>query len=678
MIKGIVRKRVMTLAMAGGLLALAACSDFEAPAVLNELDTYASDINMAEFSSSVDEHAVRVDVVLYGERLVAREVAIRSGDAAADEERIHARVVGFAPSTAADRARLTLNIDGLTVQFTPETRFVARDVDRELDYEGFIARIRAALAEGEHPAIVALRAPPDMPQAPDDGEFHAAALGLVGEGEGRVLSLNIDKDNLVRNETPPPDGWLAVLGLEIELRVSEGLTHIKHERPDIETKRFEGVVQEVSLTDSTVTLRSGVIVRILDGTVFKYEEGDEHRLPSLEAVARALEADKKVVTAGEGIVRQREPLVLVAIAIVFEIAPPPMKEFEGLVTGVDLRDSTVTLEGGTILRITAESEFRGETDRHKTLGSLEEVARAFDAGEAIIAVGVGIIKQHEPLVLEVLKVAFIVRPPPMEEFRGVVDAVDLNDSIVTLEAGTRIRVTAETEVLFEAADVHQLGSLEAVAEALDLGKTVYAAGVGEVVAAISTADTRTIVAHKIVFWLAPPDVTAFHGVVQSVDLTEHTFTLQDGTVVRVVDGTIIWFANADATALRSLEAVARALDAGHTVLAAGVGVIDSTDPLTIVARKVAFMLVPPGVQYFEGTIVWVDREARSFMLDNGATIRVVEGTLIVHEDGGEMLGSFDAVAEVVGSGGRVMASGLGLLETSDPLVLIAITVVFRI
>ena len=427
-----------------------------------------------------------------------------------------------------------------------------------------------------------------------------------------------------------------------------------------------------------MTLRNGIIIRILDGTVFKHEEGDEHRLPSLEAVARALEADKKVVTAGVGIVRQREPLVLVAIAIVFEIAPPPMKEFEDLVTGVDLTDSTVTLRGGATLRITAETEFRGETDWHKTLGSLEEVARAFDAGETIIAAGVGIIKQREPLVLEVLKVAFIVRPPPMESFRGVVEAVNLTDSIVTLEGGLRIRVTAETEVLFEAVDVHQLGSLEAVAQALANNRTVYAAGVGEVVPAVSTANTRMIVAHRIVFWLAPPDVIAFHGVVQSVDLTQHTFTLQDGTVVRVVDGTIIWFANADATALRSLEAVARALDAGYTVLAAGVGVAASTDPLTIVARKVAFMLVPPGVQYFEGTIVSVDREARSFTLDNGATIRVVEGTLIVHEDGGETLGSFGAVAEIVNSGDRVMASGLGLLETSDPLVLIAITVVFRI
>jgi hypothetical protein len=52
--------------------------------------------------------------------------------------------------------------------------------------------------------------------------------------------------------------------------------------------------------------------------------------------------------------------------------------------------------------------------------------------------------------------------------------------------------------------------------------------------------------------------------------------------------------------------------------------------------------------------------------------------MIVHESGGETLGTFEAVAEVVGSGGTVTAAGMGLLETSDPLVLIAIAVVFRL
>jgi hypothetical protein len=683
MIAAKVRKHVATLALMGGLVGLGACSDVQLPAELDQLETYASDINMLEFSSSLDARAIRVDVALYGERMVAREVAIRSGgDAVEDEERIHARVVGVERTDQG--ALVNLDIAGLAVVITTETRFVVRSSDAELDFESFIARVTAAVTDGQHPAIVALRLPPDAPQAPDDGEFVAAAIVLVGEGEGRIISLNIDHDNLMRNEAPPPDGWLAVLGVEIELRVSEGLTHIKREHDDIVTKRFEGVVGEVSLEDSTVTLGSGTIVRILDGTVFRYEEGDEHRLPSLHAVARALEAGEKVVTAGVGIVRQKDPLVLLAIAVVFELAPPPVIEFEGFVEAVDLTDSTVTLRNGAILHITAETEFRGELERDHVLGSLEEVAKALDEDETVVAHGVGILLQSDlalsasdPAEIEVLKVAFVVRLPPMEGFRGVVESVDPTDSIVRLEGGPTVKITADTEVLFES-DEHQLATLEDVVAALAEGKTVYAAGVGEVIATdVASTGPVVIIAHKIVFWLAPPDVTPFHGVVKSVDVTKSLFELADGTVVRVVDHTIIWFTQGDASSLRSLEAVAEALEAGLTVLAAGVGVVEATDPLTITARKVGFMVVPPGIQYFEGVITSVDREAKTFTLDDGTTVRIVEGTLIVHEDGGNTIGSVDALAEVVANDGRVVASGLGLLETSDPLVLIGIVVVLR-
>jgi hypothetical protein len=674
MIGNKVRKRALPLALVGGLLGLGACTDVPGPEQFTNLESFASDINMLDFSANLDAEAVRVVVTLYPERLVAREVAVKAPEAARDEERIHARVVGL--EETATGWLLPLNIQGLAVAFTSNTRFAARDHDGELDLETFLARIRAALAEGHHPAVVGVRAPPDAPQAPDDPEFVAAKIVLVGEGEGRILALNVDKDNLIRNESPPPDGWIAALNILIDLRITEGLTRIKKERDDIPTTRFEGVVREVDLDNRTFTLENGVVVREVDGTVIKYETGDRHRLPSLEAVARAIREGHKVVAAGVAIVEREDPLTLIAIAVVFEIVPPPVEDFKDVVTAVDLTDSTVTLSEGWTLRITAETEFRFEVavDVNHSLGSLEDVARAVADGKTVVAAGIGIVEQREPVVLRVLKVAFIVRPPPMESFRGVVKSVNLTDSIVTLQDDVQVRVTEKTEVLFESWDADRLGTLEDVAAALAAGKTVLAAGVGEV----ESTEPLVIVACKIVFWLAPPDVTAFHGVVRSVDLTARTFTLQSGTVVRIDDNTIIWFANSDQSALRSLGAVAEALENHLTVIAAGVGIVEGTDPLTILARKVAFMAVPPGVQFFEGVITSVNHEARSFVLDGGETIRIVEGTLIVHQDGGQTVGSFEAVAELVASGERVTAHGLGLLETSEPLVLIAITVVFQL
>ena len=95
-------------------------------------------------------------------------------------------------------------------------------------------------------------------------------------------------------------------------------------------------------------------------------------------------------------------------------------------------------------------------------------------------------------------------------------------------------------------------------------------------------------------------------------------------------------------------------------------------------RSVAFMVVPPGIQHFEGIVTTVDLAGRSLELDTGATIRFVEGTMIVHDNCAGSLESLEAVAKLVRAGEKVKAFGLGLLETSEPFVLIAVTVAFRV
>ena len=73
----------------------------------------------------------------------------------------------------------------------------------------------------------------------------------------------------------------------------------------------------------------------------------------------------------------------------------------------------------------------------------------------------------------------------------------------------------------------------------------------------------------------------------------------------------------------------------------------------------------------------VDLVERSFTLDDETKVRIVEGTLIRFEVGDQKrLGSLEAVDEFVIADVRVVAEGMGLIETSDPLVLIALTVAF--
>ena len=82
---------------------------------------------------------------------------------------------------------------------------------------------------------------------------------------------------------------------------------------------FEDTVATVDVDGGSLTLSDGTIICISDATQIKYEEGDTDRLPSLQAVADALLAGTTVYTAGEGVVKQKEPLKLEALHIVFEI-----------------------------------------------------------------------------------------------------------------------------------------------------------------------------------------------------------------------------------------------------------------------------------------------------------------------------------------------------------------------
>ena len=84
-------------------------------------------------------------------------------------------------------------------------------------------------------------------------------------------------------------------------------------------------------------------------------------------------------------------------------------------------------------------------------------------------------------------------------------------------------------------------------------------------------------------------VRGFEGIVQAVDQTGGTVTLEDGTIIRIVAGTELEpKAGPDDNRLTSLADVAAALAAGKTVGAEGKGLVDATSPLTLDAIKIEF------------------------------------------------------------------------------------------
>lgn len=571
----------------GLAVVVSACIDSQGvgPEVFGDAVEFSTDIPAADLESVVGSAAARVEIELGEEGLVARMVEIKVVEAMAEPEEIHSRVASLSITDAS--SSITLELGDLVVGFNGETALRSSE-GHELSLERFAGHINEALAAGIPVSIKASRLPADAPQAPDDAEFFASELRLQNDAAERALELNIDRDNLTRNDAPPPDGWITVLGLAIEIRESEGLTEVKHAREDLEHIRFEGQVTSVNLDRHEFALGDGTIVKLIDITKIKFEDGDRHRLPSLAAVAQALRAGKKVFSAGEGVVESERPLTIIAAHVVFEVEIR-VEDFAGLVTSVSLDAHTVTLENGTIVRIDDRTRIRYEDGAGHLLPSLTAVAEALAADKSVFAAGEGQVESAADGTPQILAFHVIFEVESVvEDFSGLVESVNLEAHTATLTSGVVVRIGDRTKIRHEEGSLSTLGSLAAVAEALQDGDAVFAAGYGEVE---SAADgTPRILALHVVFELDIP-VGEFDAAVESVNLDAATFTLSGGLVVKITEHTSI---SADGD-LKTLGGVAEAMEAGQSVIAVGKGrVVVENDASFIKASQVLFKIVATG------------------------------------------------------------------------------------
>jgi hypothetical protein len=175
--------------------------------------------------------------------------------------------------------------------------------------------------------------------------------------------------------------------------------------------------------------------------------------------------------------------------------------------------------------------------------------------------------------------------------RGLVAAVDLTDSTVTLVDGTVIVILPETRIeggWREEREGH-LASLDSVAAAVAAGDSVKAEAEG----VVDGTDATRFLAREVEFERVTEDhgrrhhhdcaeLMAYQGAVSSVSVGDDTFTLEDGTVVKLMDRTMI----SDRGDLTTLQAVADALAAGTAVSAEGWAVVqDAGPPMVLVAVK---------------------------------------------------------------------------------------------
>jgi hypothetical protein len=374
-------------------LVVAACDQTSTNPGSNSIQ-FSRSVSIPDAQNLLQTGPTRVAVRVIPGTLTARRVELEESDEMSRPEVVRSRVTAVTAGT--DTATFTLELGGLQIAANGSTSIRHRDGDDDgsqsaVTLADFVALVQAEIAAGHNPTLSASRQPPSAPQAPDDGGFLAAELRLDEGNSHSVIKLNIAAANLVTNPTPPPDGFLKLLGLSLELRLSDGTTRLKQENPELEgVREFEGLVQSVDLTAQSVTLTDGTIIRIVAGTEFEAREGDQDdHLTSLAAVQDALTAGKTVEAEGRGLVDSTSPLTLDAIRIEFEVEgeepPPPvmMVEFESGVASVDVTGSTFTLASGAVVTLTSETRIDSEGDLH----TLQAVSDALAAQHPVRAEG---------------------------------------------------------------------------------------------------------------------------------------------------------------------------------------------------------------------------------------------------------------------------------------------------
>ncbi len=173
----------------------------------------------------------------------------------------------------------------------------------------------------------------------------------------------------------------------------------------------------------------------------------------------------------------------------------------------------------------------------------------------------------------------------------------------------------------------------------------------------------------------------FEGIVLAVDPVAGTVNLMGGAMIRIIEGTEIEFDDDDGDELASLDEVAQALTANMIVEAEGEGVVETSDPLTIVAIEIEFEIEDdaddvPGAIEFEAMVASVDPAARSFTLANGTEVTLAADAII--ENDGDLL-TLQAVESALAATQPVRADGDAVVVSmGPPLALEAFKVKFEV
>ncbi len=362
------------------------------------------------------------------------------------------------------------------------------------------------------------------------------------------------------------DGMLRATNVKFEVD-DEALPELDDE--------FNGTVEAVDVGAGTFTLTNGLVLKMTDATIID-PLGD---LLSLLAVEGALNAGTNVRAEGDQVL---ENGMLHATNVKFEVdneAQPELDdEFNDTVASVDPAAGSFTLTNGLVLKVTNDTTI----DPLGDLLSLQAVEDALNAGAVVRAEGDQVLENG---MLRATNVKFEVdEQANLSEtrFEALIASFDPEAKTVELVDGMSVEVVATTRIE-QKGDQDHLNSLALMAEAVAAGFPVEAKGRGNLV----PSDSPTIVAERVEFEFEDGPDDEIRTLVDAVQVGEKSFSVANGLVVRIINGTRIK-QSGDDDQLGSLNEVLNALAAGERVEVRAKGFVTGADPATMVAQEVEF------------------------------------------------------------------------------------------
>ena len=310
----------------------------------------------------------------------------------------------------------------------------------------------------------------------------------------------------------------------------------------LDDDRFEGFVRSVNTDNNTFTLFGGQTLLLTTNSEIN-TNGD---LLSLDEVARTLDNGIRVETRGSFGTDEAGTNIVGNVLFAYEREDI---EFEDEISEADLDNNSFTLKNGTVLFMTDTTKIDDDGD----LFSLEEVYVALQNGNNIEAEG-EFLPGFDGTNL-VIEVEFDYED---QEFEDYVESANLSTQSFVLRNGTEIFTNENTK--FD----DDLKSIEDLVAALEEGFSVEAEG------EFYYDNEGRMIAIEVELEIDEDfKEYDFEGYVQSVDLTDQTFTLTNGLLLHVNSQTKF---DDD---LKSLEELYQAISDGYTVEADGEYYIDN-------------------------------------------------------------------------------------------------------